>query len=119
MSISLEKQTLTLIKTVERNAHLSWIEQDILVPDTKPDVMKLIRVEAVPLIANVDVIDGAIRISGEITYYILYRSVEGNKTKGMSMTYPYSQTINVSDAKKGMRAIVRCRSKKCNIFIAK
>ena len=106
MAINIEKQMMSLNKVVARNTQVTWIEQDILVPDTKPDVMKIVQVEAIPFVGNVEVVDSGIRVTGEITYYIIYRAMEQDKTRGISMTYPFSQTINVPDAKKGMNARV-------------
>ncbi len=106
MAINIEKQMMSLNKVVARNTQVTWIEQDILVPDTKPDVMKIVQVEAIPFVGNVEVVDSGIRVTGEITYYIIYRAMERDKTRGISMTYPFSQTINVPDAKKGMNARV-------------
>ena len=106
MAINIEKQTMSLNKIIARNSLVAWIEQDILVPDTKPDVMKIIGVEAVPFVGNVEVVDSGVRVTGEIAYYIIYRAMEKDKTRGISMTYPFSQTINVPDAKKGMNARV-------------
>lgn len=106
MAMNIEKQMMALNKVVARDAQVTWIEQDILVPDTKPDVMKIIQVEAIPFIGNIEVVDSGIRVTGEITYYIIYRAMDKDKTRGISMTYPFSQTINVTDAKKGMNARV-------------
>ena len=106
MAIDIEKQMMSLNKVVARDTLVTWVEQDILVPDTKPDVMKIIQVEAVPFVGNAEVVDSGIRVTGEITYYIIYRAMDNDKTRGISMTYPFSQTINVPEAKKSMNARV-------------
>lgn len=106
MAINIQKQMMSLDKIIARNTQVTWIEQDILVPDTKPDVMKIIEVEAVPFVGTSEVVDSGIRVTGEITYYIVYRAMDKDKTRGISMTYPFSQTINVPEAKKGMNARV-------------
>ena len=72
MAINIEKQMMSLNKVVARNTQVTWIEQDILVPDTKPDVMKIVQVEAIPFVGNVEVVDSGIRVTGEITYYPLH-----------------------------------------------
>lgn len=102
MAIKLDKQTMSLNKVVARNTQVTWVEQDILVPDSKPDVMKVVQVEAVPFITNTELVDGSIRLIGEITYYIIYKTMDGDKTRGISMTYPYTQNINVPEAKQNM-----------------
>ena len=106
MAVNVDKQVVSLNKAVAKGTEITWIEQDILVPDTKPDVMKIIQVEAIPFVGNVEITDGALRINGEITYYIIYKEVDQDKTNGISMTYPFSKTINVPDAKKTMNARV-------------
>lgn len=107
MAVNVEKQSMSLNRIVERNTQVTWVEQDILVPDTKPDVMKIVQVEAVPFVGMAEVVDSGIRVTGEIAYYIVYRAMDQDKTRGISMTYPFSQTINVPEAKKGMNARVK------------
>ena len=107
MAIKTDKELLKLDKIIARNTQILWLEQDLLVPDSKPDVMKIVQVEAVPYIANTDVYDGGIRVSGEITYYIIYRSMDEDKTRGITATYPFTQSINVPEAKKNMKENVR------------
>ena len=111
MAVNVEKQIMSLNKNVSRGSEVTWIEQDILVPDTKPDVMKIVQVEAVPFVGNADTIDGGIRVTGEITYYVIYRAMDESKTKGITMTYPFSKTINVPEIKKGMNARVTAETK--------
>lgn len=107
MAINLDKQVLNINKMVAKNSQIVWLEQDILVPDTKPDVMKVIGVNAIPMISNIEVVDGLIKVNGEVIYYIIYRSTENDETKGISMTYPFTQNINEKNAKQGMHARVK------------
>lgn len=107
MAINLDKQVLNINKLIAKNTQIVWLEQDILVPDTKPDVMKVIGVNAIPMISNIEVLDGLIKVNGEVVYYIIYRSAENDETKGISMTYPFAQNINEKDAKQGMHARVK------------
>ena len=102
MSINLNKEELMLSRYIARDKTTTWIEQEVLVSDIKPDVMKIIRVEAVPFIQESEVNDGTIKVSGRITYYILYRSMDGGALKGITAEYPFAQTINTSQAKEGM-----------------
>ncbi len=102
MSISLNKEELKLSRFVVRDRFTTWIEQEVLVPDIKPDVMKIIKVEAVPFIQDTELTDGMIKVSGRINYYILYRSMDGGTLKGIMSEYPFAQTINVSSVKAGM-----------------
>ena len=102
MSINVNKETINLMQFVVKDTYTLWEVQDILVPDTKPDVMKVIRVEGLPVIQDVELKDGSMRISGEITYYIMYKSMDGAKVRGISMSYPFVQTITNANIKQDM-----------------
>ena len=111
MSINLNKEELKLSRFVVRDKFTTWVEQEVLVPDIKPDVMKIIKVEAVPFIQDTELTDGMIKVSGRINYYILYRSMDGGTLKGIMSEYPFAQTINVSSAKAGMNLDIDVTSK--------
>jgi len=102
MSVSLNKEELNLSKFIARDSFTAWIEQEVLVPDIKPDVMKIIKVEAIPYIEETNISDGTIKVSGRINYYILYRSMENGGLRGITVEYPFAQTINTSLVKTGM-----------------
>ena len=90
MSINLNKEELKLSRFVVRDKFTTWVEQEVLVPDIKPDVMKIIRVEAIPFIQETELTDGMIKVSGRINYYILYRSMDGGTLKGITSEYPFA-----------------------------
>jgi len=102
MSVNLNKEELNLSKFVVRDTFTTWIEQEVLVPDIKPDVMKIIKVEAIPYIEDINVSDGTVKVSGRINYYILYRSMENGSLRGITVEYPFAQTINSAVIKSGM-----------------
>lgn len=102
MPVSIDKQKLTVNKNVVKGASTAWIEQDLLVPDTKPDVMKIVRIDSNVYVSSKEVMDGNIKVSGQITYYVIYLSIDGN-IKGINMTYPYVKVIEDKNVKKNMR----------------
>lgn len=102
MPVSIDKQKLTVNKNVVKGANTTWIEQDLLVPDTKPDVMKIIRIDSNVYVGGEEIMDGNIKVSGQITYYVIYLSMDGN-IKGINMTYPYVKIIEDKDIKKNMK----------------
>ena len=102
MPVSIDKQKLIVNKNIVKGANTTWIEQDILVPDTKPDVMKIIRIDSKVYIGTKEVSDGSIKVSGQITYYIIYLAMDGN-IRGINMTYPYVKVIEDKNAKKDMK----------------
>ena len=103
MPINIDKQKIIVNKNVIKGANTAWIEQDLLVPDIKPDVVKIIRVEGNVYITSSEVMNGSIRVSGQIAYYIIYVSAEG-EIRGINTTYPFVKVIEDKDITNVMRA---------------
>jgi len=101
MPININKQKISVNKNVIKGANIAWIEQDILVPDTKPDVMKIIKVNNNVYISSKEIMDSSIRITGQISYYIIYMSVDG-QVRGINMSYPFVKVIDDKQIKKDM-----------------
>lgn len=102
MPININKQKINVNKNVIKGANTTWIEQDILVPDTKPDVMKIIRVDNNVYINSKEIMDSSIRVTGQISYYIIYISVDG-QIRGINMSYPFVKVIDDKEIKKDMK----------------
>lgn len=103
MPININKQKINVNKNVIKGANVAWIEQDILVPDTKPDVMKIIKVDNNVYINTKELMDSSIRVTGQISYYIVYISTEG-KIRGINVMYPFVKVIEDKNIKKDMKA---------------
>ncbi len=101
MPLNIEKYKLNLNKCIIRDTKSSWVEQDIVVPDTKPDVIKIIRIDANAYVTDVEVMNGTIKLMGSITYYIMYRD-ENKKTRAINATYPYTKIIDEKGSRSGM-----------------
>ena len=106
MPINIDKQKVTVNKNVIKGSFSTWIEQDLLVPDTKPDVMKIIRVDGNVYIASSEVMNGSVRVSGQIVYYIIYTSEEGT-VRGINAIYPFVKVIEDEKITNVMSASIR------------
>lgn len=112
MQINIQDKELMLCKKGIKEKISTWVEQDILVPDTKPDVMQIISVNVVPYVSNVDVFDEKLNVSGNLNYFIIYKVSDGNYgVRGVFVSYPFSENLNVKGLKKGMNVIVKPRAK--------
>jgi len=105
MPININKQKINVNKNVIKGANTAWIEQDILVPDTKPDVMKIISVDNNVYINSKEIMDSSIRVAGQISYYIIYVSVDG-QIRGINMSYPFVKVIDDKEIKKDMKVMI-------------
>ncbi len=106
MPINIDKQKIIVNKNIIKGAVSTWIEQDLLVPDTKPDVMKIIRVDGNVYITSTEVMNGSIRVSGQIAYYIIYTSEEG-EVRGINTIYPFVKVIEDKNITNVMRIRIK------------
>ncbi len=103
MIVNCDRRTINLINTpIKENAAI-WVEQDILVPDSKPDVMKIINMNVTPYISSYEIENDRIKLNGTVSYFVIYKTSDNLMgTRGMYMTYPLSMTVNVKNINKDM-----------------
>lgn len=102
MPININKQKISVNKNTIKGVSSAWIEQDLLVPDTKPDVMKIIKVDNNVYIDSKEIMEASIRVTGKISYYIIYLSVDG-QVRGINMSYPFVKIIEDKEINKDMK----------------
>lgn len=107
MGINTERKSINLNKSSINVDINKWIEQDIIVPDTKPDAMKIVNVTVTPYVSDVEVMDNKIKVVGKINYFVIYKvSDEMFGTRGLFVAYPYSEELEVNGVNKSMNARV-------------
>lgn len=72
MEITLQKESLAMRETVNRRQTELVTESDIIVPDTKPDIAKILQMDGRARITSCQVQGDRILISGLADYCILY-----------------------------------------------
>ena len=101
MPLNIDREKLNLNKNVIRGVNTTWLQQDVLVPDTKPDVMKIIKVDANTYITNSEIMDNTIRLSLQVSYYIIYLSDTG-EIRSINVNYPYIKVIEEKNLSPNM-----------------
>lgn len=112
MLVNIHTKKLNLNKC-SINDHISdWIEQDIIVPDSKPDAVKIVNLTVTPYVNDFEIMDGKIKVIGKINYFIIYM-VDDEKfnTRGLFVSHPYSEILNVDGITSSMNANIDCRCK--------
>lgn len=103
MNINTERKSISLNKCSINQDICNWIEQDIIVPDTKPDAIKIVHVNVTPYVSDVEIQNGKVKVLGKINYFIIYRvSDEKFNTRGLFISYPYTEVLDVKDIDKDM-----------------
>lgn len=112
MLVNMHTKKITLDKCVAKEKISKWIEQDIIVPDSKPDAVKIANVTVTPYVNDIEVMDGKIKVVGKINYFVIYLvNDEKFNTRGLFVSYPYTEVLNVDNLKANMNVTVESKCK--------
>lgn len=107
MSIELNMEQLSITKDKCPSKTRIINEADIIVPDSKPDAVRVLEADAVPQINEKYISRDYLTLSGTINYRILYVS-DGGTVESIDYTAPFSQQIDAQGADDGMTSCVHC-----------
>lgn len=79
MPVELQKDTFTVEQIIGQETAQAIIEGDILVPDIKPDITRIISVDGAMEVTKKEVVDNKINVEGIIKFKILYVSDRGEE----------------------------------------
>ena len=103
MEINTTKETLNVNKVICEKKEIINIQGDMIVPDSKPDILNTITTNGIPCIYKKEIMEGKIRIDGNIMTYIMYLA-DGNtdNIRGLNIGLDFSETINIPELEMGM-----------------
>ena len=112
MEIELSKENICINKLVAEKRELIYVEEDMIVPDTKPDILNTINVKGNLCIYKKEVMQDKVKIEGNVNTYVMYLpdSNEDN-LRALNCTMDFSQYISVQGAKEGMNLVTKCEIK--------
>lgn len=119
MSINLQKEHVRIAEVFMSRCFQTVVESDVIVPDAKPDILKVLRVGCEPVITQKSVRNDRITVSGTLRFNILYipdGEVIG-RVKSITVLRDFSHTADVSGAQSGMllSAEVDVRAPECTV----
>lgn len=103
MVVDTVKENLCVNKLVATKKEVLLVEGDMIVPDSKPDILNTICTSGVVCIYKKEVLDDKIRMDGNINAYIMYLADDSeNKVRGINTSIDFSETIQVPNCVSGM-----------------
>ena len=112
MEAALSKENICINKLAAEKKEIIYVEEDMIVPDTKPDILNTINVKGNVFILKKDILQDKVKIEGNINTYVMYLpdSKEDN-LRALNCTMDFSQNLSVSGAKEGMTLVTKCEIK--------
>ena len=107
MEIDVNREQICINKLVCEKKEIVFVEEDMIVPDSKPDILNALNISGNICIIKKEVIDEKVKIDGLVNTYIMYLpdSKEDN-LRGLNATVNFSRNITIPDCKEGMQAII-------------
>lgn len=112
MVVDTIKENLCVNKLITTKKEVIMVEGDMIVPDSKPDILNTICTSGVVCIYKKDILEEKIRLEGNINTYIMYMADDNqDKIRGLTTSLDFSENIQVSNCKEGMECNVSTKLK--------
>lgn len=110
MDLNLEKEQIGINKIICNKKEVISIQDDIIVSDTKPDVLNIINSMGNVCIYKKELLENKVKIEGCVNSYIIYLpdSNESN-LRGLNSILDFSETIKLPEVKSGMQFFLNSR----------
>jgi len=113
MSIELKKDSIKINQLVHEDFSQTLVEGDIIVPDVKPDILRILQVDGTAVINNKDVQQDKVIINGTVNFKILYApdisdtsDLSEAPVKSISASSNFVHQIELKDSRPNMSAQV-------------
>lgn len=101
-----QKENLNINKLIAEKKEIIFAESDMIVPDTKPDILSTISTSGVVSVYKKEVQEDKVRIDGTVNTYIMYMPDGTEDTvRGLSTNVDFSQNIDVKNCKENMNVL--------------
>ena len=106
--IDTAKENLCVNKLISEKTEIVFVEGDMIIPDSKPDVLNTISTSGIACIYKKEVQEGKIRFDGSVQTYIMYVP-EGKEEgiRGLSTTLDFSESIEMEGITSEMQATLK------------
>ncbi len=105
--MELIKENVTVNQVCCKGAVKTQIDEDIIVPDVKPDILKILQLDASACVTDKSVSDGRAGVNGRAQVKILYiPDSESENIKSIITSFDFSQNIDNKNIGDNMKALV-------------
>ena len=98
MAIETLKESVCVNQVIAKSKENIVIEEDVIIPDIKPDILSVINVSGNVCIYKKEILDEKIRIDGGIQVYIIYLADDENSVvRSINTVLDFSKTIEMKN----------------------
>ena len=97
------REKICIHRLVANKKEIIICEGDMIVPDSKPDILNTICTSGIVSIYKKEVGDNKVRVDGNLNIYVMYLSEDSNgKTRALNPSLDFSENINVPNCSSDM-----------------
>ena len=112
MVVDTIKENLCIHKLIATKKEIILLEGDMIVPDSKPDIINTICTSGVICLYRKEVLEGKIRLDGNINTYIMYMADDSkDKIRGLNTSLDFSEHISIPGCEENMSSQVKTKLK--------
>ena len=119
MIVDTNKERLNINKLICEKEENIFVEKDMIVPDSKPDILSTISTSSNICIYKKELMDEKIKIDGNINAYIMYLAddSQGN-VRGINVDLDFSKTLDAPNCNENMilDLATEIKSIECNVI---
>lgn len=109
MEVQVSKEKICVNKLITEKRELIFINNDMIVPDSKPDILNTINVSGNVCIYKKELMDDKVKIEGSINTYIMYLpDSKDDNLRALNCNFDFSENIAVPGCKEGMSIVINC-----------
>ena len=119
MQLDMTKESLCINKIVGQKTEKLVVEGDMIVPDVKPDILSTISTTGNVCIYKKEVLEGKIRIDGEVEVYVMYLAdSEQEETRSLNTSVDFTQVIDFENCNTTMSLdeVVSIQNLECKVL---
>lgn len=109
MSLELVKEAVRLNQPIGEDSTQTIVENDIIVPDIKPDIVRILLLDGDAFINSAEAASDKLMIDGTVRYKILYVSDDPEQpVKSINTNSGFRYSMDIPNARQGMQSRVKC-----------
>ncbi|MGM9936919.1 MAG: SPOCS domain-containing protein [Candidatus Ornithomonoglobus sp.] len=105
--MELIRDTISVCETAARGTTQAMADGDIIVPDIKPDILKILQVDADACVTDKYIENGRLVINGRVDYKVLYIPDKENvRIKSILTSMEFKQVVDAGGADADVKPII-------------